>query len=105
LVSVSRLHPAARETLLVEWSRTARTVPAQCIHELFEAQVRRTPEATAVVFRDRAVSYRDLNRYANRVTARLRRDGVGPDAVVGVFVDRSIEMVTALLAILKAGGA
>ncbi len=105
LASVSRLDLATRETLLVEWNRTECAVPAACIHELFEAQVRLTPDASAVVFRDRAISYRELNRHANRVAADLRRHGIGPDTIVGVFVDRSVDMVAALLGILKAGGA
>jgi amino acid adenylation domain-containing protein len=76
-----------------------------CIHELFEAQVRRTPDAFAVRFGPRCLSYADLNSRANRLAVDLRRSGVGPDVLVGICAERSPEMVVALLAVLKAGGA
>ncbi len=105
LTSISRLNPAERRQLLVEWNRTDRDVPQVCIHALFEAQAARTPDACAVTYRDETLSYRDLNRHANHLAARLRELGIGPDRVVGLFVDRSLEMVVGLLGILKAGGA
>ena len=77
----------------------------QCIHEAFEAQVDRTPDAVAVVVRERSLTYRELDERANRVARELVALGVGPDVRVGVFVPRSIEMVCGLLGILKAGGA
>jgi natural product biosynthesis luciferase-like monooxygenase protein len=76
-----------------------------CIHELFEAQVDRTPEADAIIFEGTRLSYRELNSRANQLANHLRRLGVGPDVLVGVCVERSWEMVVGLLGILKAGGA
>jgi amino acid adenylation domain-containing protein len=75
------------------------------IHELFEAQVERTPDAPAVVSNDDQLSYAELNRRANRVGHRLRQLGVGPEVLVTICVDRSLDAVTGLLGILKAGGA
>ncbi|HEX4960999.1 MAG TPA: amino acid adenylation domain-containing protein [Thermoanaerobaculia bacterium] len=75
------------------------------IHRLFEAQVERTPEAPAVACEGEAVTFRELNRRANRLAHRLLRLGVGPDSVVAIRVERSTEMILGLLAVLKAGGA
>jgi natural product biosynthesis luciferase-like monooxygenase protein len=77
----------------------------KCIDEAFEAQVGRTPDADALVFREERLSYRELDERANRVAHELVARGVGPDVMVGVFVERSSEMVAGLLGILKAGGA
>src|SRR5215217_1964251 len=76
-----------------------------CIHELFESQVARTPEAVAVVFAAERVSYRELNERANQLAHYLRRLGVGPEVQVGILLERSVQMLVALLAVLKAGGA
>jgi natural product biosynthesis luciferase-like monooxygenase protein len=76
-----------------------------CVHEAFEAQVDRTPDSVAVIFRGQSLTYRELDERANRVAHELVSLGVGPDRMVGVFVERSLEMVVGLLAILKAGGA
>ena len=76
-----------------------------CIHEAFEAQVDRTPDEVAVVFRDQSLTYRELDDRANRVASELVNLGVGADGMVGLFVERSLEMVIGMLAILKAGGA
>ncbi len=75
------------------------------IHSLFEAQVAATPDAVAVVYEQQSLTYRELNARANQVAHRLRRSGVGPDVIVGVMMERSLEMVVALVGILKAGGA
>lgn len=75
------------------------------IHELFEDQARHTPKAVAVVFEGQALTYADLNSRANQLARYLRRQGIGPDQLVGICVERSIEMVVGLLGILKAGGA
>jgi natural product biosynthesis luciferase-like monooxygenase protein/amino acid adenylation domain-containing protein/FkbM family methyltransferase len=99
------LPPAERELLLVEWNDTAAATPERCIHELFEAQVARTPAATALVFREQSLSYAELNQRANALARQLRALGVGPDDAVGVYLDRSLEMMIALLGTLKAGGA
>ncbi|HEY0378532.1 MAG TPA: condensation domain-containing protein, partial [Pyrinomonadaceae bacterium] len=100
------LTAAERRQLLVQWNQTRRSYPREkCLHQLFEEQAERTPEAAAVVCEDEQVSYRELNERANRLAHYLRSLGVGPDVVVGVCLERSIEMVAALLGILKAGGA
>ncbi|HEY2116418.1 MAG TPA: amino acid adenylation domain-containing protein, partial [Candidatus Angelobacter sp.] len=100
------LSDAERQQILYEWNRTQAEYPkGVCIHELFEAQVKRTPEATAVVFEDERVSYDELNRRANRLAHHLREKGVKPEKRVGICTERSVEMVVAVLAVLKAGGA
>jgi amino acid adenylation domain-containing protein len=76
-----------------------------CIHQLVEAQVKQTPEAFAVLFCERSLTYQELNRRANQLAHYLNNLGVGGDSLVGIYIDRSIDMVVALLAILKAGGA
>jgi amino acid adenylation domain-containing protein/FkbM family methyltransferase len=94
------------QQLLVEWNDTRRDYPQdRCLHQLFEAQVERTPETVAVRFEDQEVTYRELNRRANQLAHRLRLLGVRPEALVGIYVERSIEMLVGLLAVLKAGGA
>jgi amino acid adenylation domain-containing protein len=97
---------AERQQLLVDWNRTKVAYPKdRCLHELIEAQIERTPEATALVFEDQRLTYRELNQRANQLARRLQKLGVGPDTLVGICVDRSLEMVIGLLGILKAGGA
>lgn len=92
--------------LVRDWSATdLPAVGQQCIHELFEEQVLKTPDATAVVYRDQTLTYAALNARANRVAHRLRALGVKPDTRVALCVDRSLDMVVAPLAVLKAGGA
>ncbi|MGC0045364.1 amino acid adenylation domain-containing protein, partial [Ralstonia pseudosolanacearum] len=94
-----------RAQLLDSWNETAAAYPdASTIHGLFEAQVRRTPEAIAVEHEGRQVSYAELNARANRVAHALIGLGVGPDARVGLCAERSVELVVGLLGILKAGG-
>jgi amino acid adenylation domain-containing protein len=105
---ISRLALATeveRKTVLVDWSRTAAPYPRVAVHRLFEARAAERPDCVAVVCGGRRVTYGDLNRNADRVAQRLRRQGVAAGDVVGVLADRSIEMITALLGILKAGGA
>ena len=100
------LAPSERHQLLVEWNDTKRDYPSdKCIHQLFEEQVERTPQATAVVFDDQQLTYRELNSRANQLAHYLRKLGVGPDVLVALCVERSLEMMVALLGILKAGGA
>jgi amino acid adenylation domain-containing protein len=100
------LTEAERHQLLVEWNDTKADYPKDsCIHEFFEAQVERTPDAVAVELEGRQVSYRELNRRANQLAHYLRSLGVGPEKRVGICTDRSLEMVMGLLGILKAGGA
>jgi amino acid adenylation domain-containing protein len=100
------LTEAEKHQLLVEWNDTAADYPkSTCIHELFEAQVERTPEAIAVQFEGKQLSYRELNSRANQLAHYLQGLGVGPEKLVGICVERSLEMVVGLLGILKAGGA
>jgi amino acid adenylation domain-containing protein len=95
-----------RRRILVEWNRTDRAYPrGKTIHELFEEQVGRAPEAVAVVFEGKSLAYRELDARANRVAGHLRAMGVGPGVIVGLGIERSFEMVVAILGILKAGGA
>ncbi|MCG6137829.1 MAG: amino acid adenylation domain-containing protein [Nostoc sp. LLA-1] len=92
--------------LLVEWNNTQTEYPQDlCIHQLFEAQVEKTPDAVAVVFEDKQLTYHELNCRANQLAHYLQSLGVGADILVGLCVDRSINMIVALLGILKAGGA
>ncbi|HEU0055230.1 MAG TPA: condensation domain-containing protein, partial [Longimicrobium sp.] len=100
------LPSAERALVLREFNDTRREYPREaCVHELFEAQAARTPGAVAVVFEDERVTYAALNERSNRLAHHLRALGVGPDARVGICVERSVEMVVGLLGILKAGGA
>ena len=92
--------------MLVEWNDTAADYPKdKCIHELFEEQVEKTPDAIAVEFDGQQLTYRELNSRANQLAHHLIGLGVGPEKLVGICVERSIEMVVGLLGILKAGGA
>ena len=92
--------------LLREWNDTEIEYPQdKCIYELFEAQVEKTPDAVAVVFKNQELTYRELNQRANQLAHYLQKLGVKPEVLVGICVERSLEMVIGLLAILKAGGA
>ncbi|HYO51042.1 MAG TPA: condensation domain-containing protein, partial [Chloroflexia bacterium] len=100
------LAEAERRQLLVEWNDTHTDYPRdECIHGLFERQAQQTPDAVALVFGENGLTYRELNERANQLAHYLREMGVGPETLGGVCMDRSIEMVVALLGVLKAGGA
>lgn len=95
-----------RQHLLADWNITASVYPRDmCLHQLFEEQVERTPDAVAVVFEQECLSYRELNARANRLARHLRTSGVGAGSLVGLLLERSTEMVVGVLGILKAGGA
>ncbi|MFB2982742.1 amino acid adenylation domain-containing protein, partial [Microseira sp. BLCC-F43] len=95
-----------KQKVLVEWNNTQTDYPQDaCIHQLFEAQVERTPDAVAAVFEDKQLTYGELNRRGNQLAHHLRALGVGPEVIVGLYMDRSLEMLVGLLGILKAGGA
>lgn len=97
---------AAERHQLLNWNNTQADYPKDgCIHQLFEAQVEKTPDAIAVVFEDEQLTYRELNIWANQLAHHLRTLGVEPEVMVGICVERSLEMVVGLLGILKAGGA
>ncbi|HEY6803101.1 MAG TPA: amino acid adenylation domain-containing protein, partial [Pyrinomonadaceae bacterium] len=94
-----------RRQLLEEWNATTGDYArGLCVHELFEQQVERTPSSIAVSYEGEQLSYRELNERANQVAHYLRELGVGPEVVVGLCVERSVEMMVGLLGVLKAGG-
>ena len=100
------LTDAERHQLLVEWNETARDYGHEArLHRLIERQAAQTPDCVALEFEGQTLSYAEVNERANQLARLLRRKGVGPDVLVGVFAERSFEMVLALLATLKAGGA
>ena len=107
--AIGRLNllPAAeRHQVLVEWNQTERDYPRdKCVHQLFEEQAERTPEAVAVVFEEQSLTYGNLNQKANHLACHLRCLGVGPGELVGLRVERSFEMIIGVLGVLKAGGA
>jgi len=95
-----------RRQLLVEWNDTAGDYALDhCIHELFEAQVNRTPQAAALIFESQRLTYEELNQRANKLARYLQASGIGPEILVGISMERSLEMIVALLGVLKAGGA
>lgn len=99
------LTDAERRQLLVEWNEIKADQPNDlCIHQLFEEQVERTPEAIAIGFNDQQLTYRELNTRTNQLANHLRALGVGPEVTVGLYLTHSLEMVIGLLGILKAGG-
>jgi amino acid adenylation domain-containing protein len=106
LKNLPLLTPAEKQQILVEWNGTKADYPQdRCIHQLFEAQVDRTPDAIAVVFEDQKVTYRELNERANQLAHYLQQLGVKPEVLVGICVERSLLTIVGILGILKAGGA
>jgi amino acid adenylation domain-containing protein len=104
--ALSLLRGEERFRQLVEWNATrADYQQERCVHQLFEAQAERTPDASAVVFEDQSLTYAELNARANQLAHYIQRLGVGPEVLVGICLERSLEMVIALLAVAKAGGA
>jgi len=100
------LAPQHLKRILYEWNHTSTTeAPRTCVHELFEASAAKTPHAPALVFAQDRLTYSELNHRANQLAHHLRKVGVGPERRVGVYLERSVNNVVALLAILKAGGA
>ncbi len=94
------------QQIVQEWNDTDAPYPHEsCIHELFEAQVERTPDAVAVVYREQQLTYRELHEKANQTAHYVRKVGVQPEVLVGVCLERSLEMVIGILGVLKAGGA
>ncbi|ROM69346.1 non-ribosomal peptide synthetase [Pseudomonas brassicacearum] len=100
------LAPAEYRQLVTEWGRHDTTWPSERpVHELFEAQAERGPDAIALICDGQRLTYGQLNARSNRLARTLVAAGVGPDVLVGIAVDRSLELVVAILAVLKAGGA
>src|SRR6185369_13605374 len=99
------LTPADEQLLLHDWNDTQTDYAREsCLHQLFEAQVKRSPGAPALVFQDRQYTYAEVNRRANQLSHYLKNLGVGPEVCVGICLARSAEMVISLLGVLKAGG-
>jgi non-ribosomal peptide synthetase component F len=104
-ISELPLFTDAEKPTLIEWNDTKTKYPKdKCIHRLFEDQVERTPDAVALVFEDQQVTYKELNHRANQLARYLSQEGVQRATAVGIYLDRSIELAVALLAVLKAGG-
>ena len=99
------LTAAEQQQLLVEWNATQADYSTQCLHQLFETQVERNPDAVAIVFEAQQLTYRQLNAQANQLANYLQKQGVKPEMLVGICVERSLSMIVGLLGILKAGGA
>jgi amino acid adenylation domain-containing protein len=100
------LSDAERHQVLAQWNQTAADISRNgCVPELFELQATATPDAPAVVFENQKLTYGELNQRANRLAGHLRELGAGPDKLVGLFLERSVELVVGLLGILKAGAA
>jgi amino acid adenylation domain-containing protein len=95
-----------RRQIFVDWNNTSCGYPSDnCLHQLFEQQVEQTPDAVAVVYEDEQLTYRELNTHANQLAHYLKSFGIGPEVLVGIYLERSLKMVIAVLGILKAGGA
>ncbi|MBW4490246.1 MAG: amino acid adenylation domain-containing protein [Trichocoleus desertorum ATA4-8-CV12] len=108
LADLPLLTAAEQHQLFVEWNardRNTQTLPPGCVHEWFEAQVERTPDAIAVTYADQSLTYRELNERANQLAHYLRSLGVGTEVLVAIAVERSLDLIVGLLGILKAGGA
>lgn len=100
------LTPAEQHQIVFDWNQTGASYPQNlCLHELFEAQAARTPDAPALIFDRQRVSYAELDHRANQLAHHLRSLGTGPEVFVGILLRRRVEMIVALLAVLKAGGA
>lgn len=104
--TISLLTEVERRQLILDWNDTAAAYSGdRCVHELFEMQVERTPDAQAVVFEEESLTYREVNSHSNQLAHYLQDLGIGPETIVGIAVERSPQMVVGLLGILKAGGA
>ncbi|HEX6908993.1 MAG TPA: amino acid adenylation domain-containing protein, partial [Longimicrobium sp.] len=105
-ISRLELMSGAERARIVGWNRTVARFPSErCIHQMFEAQAARTPDAPAVVYDGESLTYRELDARANRLANHLRRRGVGPEVRVGICLERSLELMVGILGVMKAGGA
>ncbi|MCP4634631.1 MAG: AMP-binding protein, partial [candidate division Zixibacteria bacterium] len=103
---IQLLSEAETHQLIYEWNDTKEDYPEnKCIHELFEIQVEKAPDRTAIVFEDTSLTYGELNAQSNRLAHYLMEQGVKPDTLVGLCVERSLDMIVGLMGILKSGGA
>ncbi|MEA5513962.1 non-ribosomal peptide synthetase [Nodularia sp. UHCC 0506] len=99
------LTPQEEHQILVEWNQTQVNYPQKWLHQLFESQVERTPENIAVCYREQNLTYQELNSKANQLAHHLQNLGIGCESLVGIYLERSPELIIALLAVIKAGGA
>ncbi|HLP88085.1 MAG TPA: amino acid adenylation domain-containing protein [Nostocaceae cyanobacterium] len=102
---LSLLTPSEQQQILIEWNQTNTEYPDLCVHELFTAQVQRTPNAVAVVAGDEQITYEELEQKSNQLANYLQSLGIGSEMLVGVLCDRTLSMITVLLAIVKSGAA
>jgi non-ribosomal peptide synthetase component F len=105
LSEINLLTPEERHQLLIEWNQTEVAYSQQCLHQLFEEKVRDNTEAIALIFEGKKLTYRELNNRANQVSHYLQEKGVTSEVLVGIFIERSFEMIIGILGIIKAGGA
>jgi amino acid adenylation domain-containing protein len=100
------LSEAEQQQLLVKWNATQVDYPVdRCIHEIFEGWAQCNPDAVAVVYKDQHLTHQELNGWANRLAHYLQAQGIGPDCLVGIYIERSLQMMVGILGVLKAGGA
>ncbi len=104
IFGLEMLSEAEKRQLVVEWNRTELPYSPRCVHELFEQHAARTPDEPAIIFGNDSLSYLELNQRANQLARYLMKVGVRPEMLVGICLERSLEMIVALLGILKAGG-
>jgi len=105
LSALPLLTTAERRQIVVDWNATHRPYPVEFVHTSFEAQAAQIPEAVALVYEEQYLTYGELNRRADQLASHLRKLGVGPEARVGLYLERSLEMIVGLLGIFKAGAA
>ncbi len=103
--AVQMLTESEQTFILDELNKATVTVPPVCVHELIEAQAARVPDAVAVICGDESITYRELNDRANQLARFLQKNGVRPEEIVGVYLDRSVELIVTVLGVMKAGGA
>ena len=103
--ALSLISTAERERVLFEWNQTQLETAPQCVHQLFETWAKKNPEAVAIIYGEQQLTYGELNSRANQLAHYLQTLGVTPESLVGLCIERTLEMVVAVLAILKAGGA
>ncbi|GAA3036838.1 hypothetical protein GCM10020000_13140 [Streptomyces olivoverticillatus] len=102
--SAARLPDGELDRLVSGWNATVEFPVGECVHEVFAAQAARTPESVAVTCGDGALTYAEVNERANRLAHHLRALGAGPEVLVGVSLERGIDLIPTLLGVLKSGG-
>ncbi|MEA5617548.1 amino acid adenylation domain-containing protein [Cronbergia sp. UHCC 0137] len=105
IAEIPILTPQEQHQILVEWNQTEVEYPQKCLHQLFEEQVKHTPDSIAICDQEQTLTYQELNSKANQLAHHLRTLGVGCESLVGIYLESSPELIIALLAVLKAGGA